>query len=111
MTDQVEHPDIVRMVRVERTMRIVIEVPTTDYKDYDGNPPVKGQSDEGRQMTDQEIRDYELDKLKDPDGVPEVIQEMYENAGFSNPPPELTCRVEFMETIRLGKPDESGPRA
>lgn len=85
-----EHPDIKRRVRVERTMRVVLWSAVEAYT-----------HDDGTQMTDEEICNFERDKVAEEGGDGLVVQEIYENAWNSDPWPELTCKVSIEETVDL----------
>lgn len=71
------------IVRLECRLTFVLTVDKDSYKI------------DGRQMTDQEIRDYEHDKMKD---QPSAVQEMYEQVGYADENLiETSVRVTFEE--------------
>jgi predicted transcriptional regulator len=82
-----------KVVRIERTLRYVLFVDMESYQV------------DGRQMTETEIRDYELNKNEDKS---DSVQDIYESVPFADQNTvETTSRVTFEEVAG----DEPQPTA
>jgi hypothetical protein len=74
-----------KMVTVQRKVTITLKLPVTSYQHGDGN--------EGPQMTDDEIRDYEMDKP-----LGDQLQEIAEAFSFLKEKDiDFACVVRFEE--------------
>ncbi len=96
MTEPVKpHPDIKRLVRIERTVNFAIEVDATSYI-----------NDDNTQMSDEEITAYEVMKVKD---WAACITDVYESGPYAEDNAKsCISKVTFIETVVLaGDGDDS----